>query len=194
MAASTSAPVASLPDQAGARSNRRRVWAWLAFLALSPICLGIVAWAALRWDGGYPTVASSVPAGWQAVRGVYASFSVPKSWSLQQYMSDAAGDVYYSGPGGSAGESVTQAMTPPKAGEVPAVVGAFLGGRYRMQSIHRVHLLHADVAWRYTFRTSARTGTAISAWDKATQSEVWLVTVPASPTTQKVLATLALAS
>jgi hypothetical protein len=129
------------------------------------------------------------------VPGIYASFSVPMTWSLQQLMSDAAGDVYYSGPSGAAGESVVQANVAPAPGApLPAVVKAFLGGRYRVVSVVRTRLHNATLSWRYRFSAGdGQTGLGTLAWVKATRSEVWLVALPAAPTTEKVLSTLALA-
>jgi hypothetical protein len=180
-----------------ARSSRRRKWAWVAFLGFSPLCLGVVSWAALSWNGSYPTVAPPVPRGWQPVAGVYASFSAPKSWSLSQSSSDTNGDTYYSGPGGGAGESVAQVTSRPSPAGIPVVVATYLGGHPIVESRTPVALHNATAAWRYTFRLSrgAGAGTAIGvmAWVRATQSEVWLVSAPASRTAEKILSTLTLA-
>ena len=97
------------------KADKRRLWKWGALLAFCPICLSVVVWAALEMNGSYPTVKPPVPAGWQSVPGIYASFSVPGDWSLKQFLSDASGDIYYSGPGGGIGESVTQADRAPSA-------------------------------------------------------------------------------
>ena len=102
------------------KADRRRLWRWAALLAFCPICLGVVVWAALGMNGSYPTVKPPVPAGWQSVPGIYASFSVPGGWSLKQFLSDASGDVYYSGAGGGVGESVTQADRAPERQRAPA--------------------------------------------------------------------------
>jgi hypothetical protein len=169
---------------------------WVAFLGTSPLCLGVVVWAALSWNGSYPTVAPPVPPGWQPVAGVYASFSVPRTWSLQPGMSDAQGDTYYSGPGGAAGDSVTQARAPPApARRVPAVIATFLGGTYRVTSVAPARVRHAGEAWSYRFALpGGRRAVGTLAWVKPTQSEVWLVAVPASPTAAKILSTLTLAT
>jgi len=169
---------------------------WVALFAFCPICLGVVLWAALDLNGGYPTVQPPVPAGWQAVPGIYASFSVPSSWSLQQDMSDSAGDIYYSGPGGGAGESVTEADKAPSAGApLPAIVGTFLEGTYQVSSVNRITLKNATEAWRYRFYLpNGQAATGVMAWVKPTESEVWLVLSPASATAEKALSTLTLAS
>jgi|GEM_PF-1980077 hypothetical protein len=180
----------------GPNRERRRLWMWAAFLGFSPICLGVVAWAAVAWNGSYPTVAPPVPPGWQAVAGIYASFSVPKRWVLQPGMADAQGDAYYSGPGGAAGEVVRQASSQPQPRrEVPPVVSTFLGGRYHVASIRPYRLHNATEAWEYLFRLGgSKQGLGVLAWAKATQSVVWLVATPASPTANKVLSTLTLAT
>jgi len=169
---------------------------WGAFLAFSPICIGVVVWSALGLNGSYPTVSPPVPRGWQAVPGIYASFSAPRSWSLQQDMSDASDATYYSGTGGSAGESVTQAGTPPaRTGPLPAIVATFLGGHATVVSQAPVEVRNAAEAWRYELRLDhGASGLAIQAWVRQTQSDVWLVAVPASPVTARVLSTLTLAA
>jgi hypothetical protein len=156
----------------------------------------VVVWAAVAWNGSYPTVAPRVPKGWQAVAGVYASFSAPKDWKLQQTLSDAQSDTYYFGPGGAAGESVTQATSPPSATtSLPAVVKTFLGGHYRVTSIAPRSVHNADKAWTYRFSLPrGRSAVGALVWVKRTQSEIWLVTLPTSPTTEKVLSTLTVAS
>ena len=183
-------------QDAPTRRDRRRQWLWVAFMGFCPLCLGVVVWAALSLNGGYPTVAPPVPKGWQAVAGVYASFSAPKGWTLNETMSDAQGDTYYSGPGGGAGVSVTQAdHAPVAATTVPGVVSTFLGGHYRVTSITPRAVRNAAKAWTYRFALShQKEGLGILAWVKATQSEVWLVALPASPTAEKLLSTLTLAT
>lgn len=177
------------------KKDRRRLLAWVAFMAVTPICLGVVVWSALDLNGSYPTVAPSVPRGWQSVPGIYASFSAPKSWSLQQSMSDAAGDIYYSGPGGGIGESVTQADAAPMPSRPPTIVATFLVQRYQVVSTTPYKLHNAALAWKYKFRlANGATGLGILAWAKATQSEVWLIATPASATTEKMLSTLTLAT
>jgi hypothetical protein len=169
---------------------------WLALLTLTPICIGVVLWAAIGLNGNYPTVAPPVPRGWQSVAGVYASFSVPHSWSLQQFMSDAAGDVYYAGASGGAGESVTEADVPPSPhAALPQIVGTFLGGHYRVLSVKGFHLAGAALSWHYQFLLDdGKKGLGTMAWVKTTESEVWLVALPSSATTERVLSTLTVAS
>ncbi len=183
-------------DGAPTSRGRRRVWLWVALLAFSPACVGVATWAALAWNGSYPTVAAPVPHGWQAVPGVYASFSVPKSWSFQQSLSDSQGDVYYSGPGGAAAQSVTEARRPPAPGRtVPAVVANYLGGSYTVTSVAPYRLHNAGRCWEYRFSLpSHEKALGILAWARKTSSEVWLVAMPASPTTERVLSTLTLAA
>lgn len=183
-------------DEASRRRDKRRLWMWVAFLATSPLCLGVVVWAAISWNGSYPTVAPPVPQGWQAVAGIYASFSAPKGWGLQQGMSDAQGDTYYSGRGGGAGESVTQADNPPApAHKVPAVVATFLGGSYQVTSVVPRHVRNAQEAWSYRFELpGGKQAVGVLAWVKRTESKVWLVALPASPTAEKLLSTLTLAT
>jgi hypothetical protein len=178
------------------KQDRRRVWWWMALLAFCPICLGVVLWAALDLNGSYPTVKPPVPTGWQAVPGIYASFSVPADWSLDQDMSDSNGDVYYSGRGGGVGQSVAQANTEPSpSGPFPTIVGTFLEAPYHVTSVHKVTIEHATAAWRYEFHLAdGRTAAGVMAWVKPTQSEIWLVLSPVSPTTEKVVSTLTLAS
>jgi hypothetical protein len=176
------------------KKDRRRLLAWVAFLAVTPVCLGVVVWAAVGLNGSYPTVRSAVPSGWQEVPGIYASFSAPKSWSLQQFMSDSAGDIYYSGPGGGVGESVTQASYAPNPGVVPPIVATFLVDRYQISSRRPFRLRDASEAWEYQFRlTGGGSAIGVLAWVKPTQSVVWLVVSPVSATTEKVLSTLAVA-
>ena len=170
--------------------------AWVALLTLTPICIGVVVWAALGWNGTYPTVPPPVPRGWQAVPGVYASFSVPGDWTLQQFMSDAAGDVYYSGVSGGAGESVTEADVPPSPrAALPQIIATFLGGHYRVLAVQPFRLAHAAMSWHYRFRLAdGKEGLGIMAWVRTTESEVWLVGLPASATTERALGTLTVAS
>lgn len=177
------------------RSDRRRVWAWLSVLAFSPICLGVVVWAALDLNGSYPTVKPPVPRGYQAVPGIYASMSVPKGWSLQQDLSDSNGDIYYSGHSGGVGLSVEQQGSQPShTGAFPEIVGSFLGGRYRLRSVVPVKLAHAAAAWDLRFSLpGGQTGAAVLAWSRQTQSEVWLVATTLNPATERVLGTLTLA-
>ena len=177
------------------RSDRRRLYGWVAFLGLTPVCIGVVLWAALGLNGGYPTVRPPVPPGWQAVTGIYASFSVPKSWSLNQFMSDEAGDVYYSGHDGGAGESVVEQKVPPSPRSLPPeIVSTFLGGQYQIASVARAAVHNATSSWYYRFRLPGdQIGIGVLAWVKATQSEVWLVATPDNATTRQALATLALA-
>ncbi|MGH9106724.1 MAG: hypothetical protein ACRDZX_12985, partial [Acidimicrobiales bacterium] len=178
-----------------AKAGSRRWLGWVAFLCLTPLCLGGVLWAALGLNGSYPTVRPPVPPGWQPVKGIYASFSAPGSWSLQQSLSDSSGDIYYSGPGGSTGESVSQVKSVPLPQKLPAIVGTFLGSSYKVTSRSAWAPHNATKAWRYTFALSdGRTGIGVLAWVKPTQSQVWLVAVPASPTAEKVLSTLTLAA
>ena len=177
------------------KKDRRRLLAWVALMGFTPICLGVVVWAALRLNGNYPTVTPPIPPGWQSVPGIYASFSTPKDWSLVQYMSDSAADIYYSGRGGNAGESVTEAGTPPRPTVLPTIVSTFLVDPYKVTSrtVYRLH--NATDAWKYTFALSGGgSGLGVLAWVASTQSQVWLILTPASPTTDKVLSTLTLAS
>jgi hypothetical protein len=177
------------------KRDRRRVLMWVAFLGITPICLGVVVWAAFGLNGSYPTVPPPVPRGWQSVAGIYASFSAPKSWSLQQGMSDAAGDIYYSGPGGSAGESVVESDRPPSGETLPVIVRTYLGGAYKVRSRVPFAVRHATRAWMFTFSLAGGgQGGAVLAWVKPTQSEIWLIVRPTNQVTEKVLATLALAS
>lgn len=177
------------------KKDRRRLLAWAAFLGFTPVCLVVVVWAALDLNGNYPTVAPPVPAGWQPVPGIYASFSAPKSWALQQFMSDSAGDIYYSGPSGGVGESVTQASSPPRPSVVPSIVATFLVDKYQVASTSAYRLRNATEAWQYRFRLAGGSSAlAVLAWVKPTQSVVWLVVSPISPTTDKVLSTLTLAA
>jgi hypothetical protein len=178
------------------KQDRQRKWLWLSFLAFCPICLGVVLWAALDLNGNYPTVKPPVPSGWQAVPGIYASFSVPAAWSLDQEMSDSNGDVYYSGPGGGVGESVAQANAAPNpSGPLPTVVGTFLEAPYHVTSVNKITLKHATRAWSYQFHlVDGRTASGVMAWVRSTQSEIWLILSPVSPTTEKALSTLTLAS
>jgi hypothetical protein len=178
------------------KADRRRLWRWAALLAFCPICLGVVVWAALGMNGSYPTVKPPVPAGWQSVPGIYASFSVPGGWSLKQFLSDASGDVYYSGAGGGVGESVTQADRAPDAnGRLPEIVGTFLGWKYHVSSVVETKLANATRVWRYRFHlANGRSSVGVLAWVKPTQSEVWLVASRDSATTEKALSTLTLAS
>ena len=179
------------------RADRRRLWLWVALLAFCPLCLGVVVWAALGMNGSYPTVRPPVPPGWQSVAGIYASFSVPGNWSLKQFMSDASGDVYYSGPGGGVGESVTEAdRAPAPHPPLPRIVSTFLGGgRYEVSSVATTSLPNATLAWRYRFRLDdGGSGMGVMAWVKPTQSEVWLIASPVSATTAKSVSTLTLAS
>jgi hypothetical protein len=177
-------------------ADRRRLLRWAALLAFCPICLGVVVWAAIGMNGSYPTVKPPVPNGWQAVPGIYASFAAPSSWSLQQSMSDSSGDIYYSGPGGGAGESVTEAdHEPPHLGPLPAIVGSFLEVRYRVTSVTGTSVKNATAAWRYDFSLKGG-GTAVGvlAWVKPTQSEIWMIVSPVSATTERALSTLTLAT
>jgi hypothetical protein len=177
------------------QADRRKLQWWLAVLAFTPICLGVLVWATVNWNGGYPNVKPPVPRGWQSVPGIYASFSVPGNWSLQQFMSDPSGDVYYSGPAGGAGESVQQADREPSAtGRLPSIVGTFLVDRYTVSSLTPFKLRNATVAWHYLFRLANGTNaTGILAWSGPTQTEVWLIALPVSATTDQALSTLTLA-
>jgi hypothetical protein len=170
------------------KADRRRTGWWVAVLAFTPICLGLLVWATVNWNGSYPNVKAPVPYSWQAVPGIYASFSVPGNSSLQPFMSD-------SGPAGGIGESVTQADKEPSAtGHLPAIVGTFLTERYSVASVTPFRLRNAAAAWRYQFRLANGTdGTGILAWASATQSEVWLIATPRTATTDEALSTLTLA-
>ncbi|HYA45013.1 MAG TPA: hypothetical protein VED59_05360 [Acidimicrobiales bacterium] len=176
------------------RTDRHRVWWWLALLALCPLCVGVVVWVTLSFNGSYPTVKAPVPAGWQPVDGIYASFSVPKAWTLQQGLSDAVGDVYYAGPGGGAGESVTEASRPPSTNSrPPEIVGTFLQQRYVVSSFAPYKLTNASLAWRYRFKLADGTvAVGIHAWVRSSETEVWLVASPSSATVDRVLSTLTL--
>jgi hypothetical protein len=167
----------------------------LVLLAFCPLCVGVVVWATYDLNGSYPTVKPPVPAGWQAVPGIYASFSVPKAWSLQQELSDDVGDVYYAGRAGGAGLSVDQASTAPALGSpIGSIVGAFLQEHYEVTSVSPYKLANATVAWLYHFRLSDGSASlGVHAWVRATQTEVWLVATPISATTQRALSTLTLA-
>ncbi|HMK96153.1 MAG TPA: hypothetical protein VK425_01340 [Acidimicrobiales bacterium] len=177
------------------KKDRRRLLFWAGFLGITPVSMGVVVWAAVALNGNYPTVRAPVPHGWQAVPGIYASFSVPGDWSLQQGMSDSAGDVYYSGPGGSTGESVVAAATPPSPSKLPAIVGTYLVSSFRTETVAPCPLHGANEAWRYTFKLmNGENGAGILAWVKSTQSRVWLLVVASPSVTEKVLSTLTLAS
>ena len=190
------------PEDGGRRRGaptspgQKKLWLWVALLAFSPVCVGVATWAALAWNGSYPTVAPLVPRGWQPVAGVYASFSVPKNWSFQSSLSDAQGDVYYSGSGGAAAQSVTEARRPPAPGRrVPAVVANYLGGSYTVTSVAPYRLHNAERSWEYRFSLPRHEeALGILAWARKTRSEVWLVVMPASATTERVLSTLTLAA
>ncbi len=177
-------------------SDRRRAWLWLLVLGFSPLCIGVAVWAALDLNAAYPTVAPPVPPGWQAVKGIYASFSVPGPWSLQSALSDEVGDICYTGRGGGAGESVTASARPPSGqAPLPKIVGVFLQEPYRVTSLGPYRLANAAVAWRYRLRLRDGTGAiALHAWARATQTDVWLVAWPSGPTALRVLQTLTLAS
>jgi hypothetical protein len=177
------------------KADKRKLWLWVALLAFCPICLGVVVWAAVGMNGSYPTVQPPVPAGWQSVKGIYASFSVPGNWSLKQFMSDSAGDIYYSGPGGGIGESVTQADNPPKThGPLPEIVGTFLGWKYEVSSVVATKIANATTAWDYRFQLANGTSaTGVLAWVRPTQSQVWLVASRDSATIQRAISTLTLA-
>jgi hypothetical protein len=176
--------------------DRRRSWLWLAFLGISPICIGVVVWASLDLNGSYPTVKPPVPAGWQAVPGIYASFSAPKSWSLDQAMSDSAGDIYYRGTTGAVGESVTESdQLFSLSSGLPTIVATYVGGHYTSYSRQPYHLKHATNAWLYTFRLpGGGQALGVRAWVKATLSQVWLITPAATQTERRILSTLTLAS
>jgi hypothetical protein len=178
------------------KEDRRKLRRWAILLAFCPICLCVVVWAALEMNGNYPTVKPPVPAGWQSVAGIYASFSVPASWSLKNFMSDVAGDIYYSGPGGGIGESVTPADTAPAPDRSPpTIVGTFLGWKYQVSSVTATRIANATAAWRYRFHlANGTTATALLAWVRPTQSVVWLVASRDSPITEKAISTLTLAS
>jgi hypothetical protein len=177
------------------KKDRRRLLAWMGLLAFTPVCLGGVVWAALRLNGNYPTVAPPVPRGWQSVPGIYASFAAPRTWSIQQLMSDAAGDIYYSGPGGGAGESVTQASSAPRPANLPTIVATYLVDPYKVVSRTDYRIHNATDAWKYTFRLrGGRTGLGLLAWVAPTQSVVWLFVATAAATTEKLLSTLTLAA
>jgi hypothetical protein len=177
------------------RADRRKAGWWVAVLAFTPICLGVLVWATVNWNGSYPNVKAPVPRGWQAVPGIYASFSVPGNWALQPFMSDAASDVYYSGRSGGIGESVTEQDTKPSpAGHLPAIVGSFLIERYSVTSVTPFKLHNAAAAWRYQFSLANGTkATGILAWASATESEVWLIAAPVTATADEALSTLTLA-
>lgn len=176
--------------------DKRRLWAWLGLLCLTPLCLGVVVWAAVGLNGSYPTVRPPVPAGWIAVRGIYASISVPKGWSLQQLLSDPNGDSYYSGHSGAVGLSVVESdKVPPHIGPLPNVVRDFLGSPYRVARVSPLKLRNAAEAWAYRFALpGGQTGAAVLAWVKVTQTRVWVVATTVTPTAQRVLSTLTLAS
>jgi hypothetical protein len=176
------------------RADRQRVWKWLALLALSPLCVGLAIWATSGPSPSYPTVKPPVPHGWQAVPGIYASFSVPRGWVLENALSDQMGDVYYSGRGGGAGESVTEANQEPSAATpLPAIIRAFLQENYRVTSSTNYRLHNAAVAWLYRFKLAdGTTAAAVHAWVRSSDTDAWLVASPVNPTTQEVLRTLAL--
>ena len=61
-------------------------------------------------------------------------------------MSDAASDIYYSGPSGGVGESVTEADREPSAtGHPPSIVGYFFTDRYSVTSVTPSKLHDATV-------------------------------------------------
>lgn len=178
------------------RQDKRRLWAWIALLGFTPVCLAGVAWAALGLNGSYPTVRPPVPAGWKAVRGIYASISVPKSWSLQETLSDSAGDIYYSSPGGGVGMSVVEAdHEPSHTGRFPPIVGVFLGGgKFQVSRLTSLHLPGATRAWGYRFRLpGGGAGTGVLAWAKPTETRIWLVTNHVTTVTGRIFSTLTLA-
>ncbi len=168
---------------------------WLALLALSPLCIGLAVWASSSPSRPLPTVEPPVPSGWQAVRGIYASFSVPKGWALENALSDQVGDVYYSGRGGGAGESVTEANHEPSAAATPPVmVRVFLQENYRVAGTASLGLHNAAVAWLYRFRLAdGSAAAAVHAWVRSSGTDAWLVVSPVNRTTREVLRTLTLA-
>lgn len=176
------------------RADRRRLRGWIALLSFTPVCLGVVVWATLDLNGGYPTVKPPVPKDWQAVRGIYASISVPKSWQLQQQLSDDNGDIYYSGPGGGVGLSTVEAdHLPSHTAGFPTVIKDFLGGDYSVVSISRLSVHSATDAWAYRFEVDGKRAAAILAWVKPTLTRVWLVATVQTKTTDRVFSTLSLA-
>lgn len=177
------------------KADRRRFFGWVAFLSVAPVCVGAVIYAAVNMNGSYPTVKPPVPTGWKAVPGIYASFSAPRSWSLQQDLSDSAGDIFFGGRGGGVGESVVEAKAAPAPGApLPAIVKTFLGGRYTQLSRRSTSVANAQTAWDYRFALpGGRRAEGVEAWVKGTESLVWLVAVPSSPTGTRVLSTLTLA-
>ncbi len=177
------------------KADRRRFFGWVAFLSVAPVCVGVVIYAAVSMNGSYPTVKPPVPHGWQAVPGIYASFAAPKSWSLQQDLSDSAGDIFFGARGAGVGESVVEAKVAPAPGAaLPPIVKTFLGGRYTQLSRRSTRIANAQMAWEYTFALpGGRRAEGVEAWVKATESLVWLVAVPSSPTGSRVLSTLTLA-
>lgn len=177
------------------RSQRRRSWLWLAFLAICPICVGVVIWAAVSLNGSYPTVKPPVPHGWQAVPGIYSSFSAPRGWSLDQAMSDASGDVYFQGRTGAAGESVTESdHRPSLSAPLSRIVATYVGGHYSRYSVQPYSLKGATVSWLYTFELpTGKRAVAVRAWVKPTLSQIWLIAPADNQLEHRVLQTLAVA-
>jgi hypothetical protein len=166
-------------------------------MLVSPVCLAVVVWYSIGVKPPpVPTVHPPVPAGWQPEANAYVGLSVPSTWVLRPAYSDSNGDSYWSGPGGGVGESVIVASTAPtQKAAPPAVLTSFLPGEsYRVISETPIRIPNATVAWRV--QLSLRNGTeatAVHAWVRDTQTEVWVVGHPSSATVDQSLRTLTLA-
>lgn len=179
------------PTAADRRRNRR----WLVLLLLTPVCLGVVVYAALGTKAApYPEVKPLQPAGWQVETNPYVGLSIPPRWQLNTAFSDQNGDSYWAGTGGVVAESVSVTNVAPTATrKLPEIIGVFLRTGYQVTGVTPITLTNATVAWRYQFAlANGQRAVGVHAWVKDNQTEVWFVVTPPNATTDHVLSTLTL--
>ncbi len=178
-----------------ARPARGRPSAWWLLLVVFPVVAFVGAFASDSNYKGPPTVAVQVPAGYQAIAGPDFGYAVPRSYPLNAFYSDNAGDNFYGDDRAWVGETLRTRANPPVPGEaVPSTSIAFGVPSpipYTESAPTAITVPGADVSYRYQLsRPGGFRAVAIDTWRRASQTEMWLIVATPGDVSATVLATL----
>jgi hypothetical protein len=177
------------------RKSRRR----LGLVAIIGVGLGVATLiAAIVAGRSSPSPQpTSVPAGFKAVDDGVFAYAVPKPWSTNQAATDNAGDRMTGGADGWVAEHVETRTAPPAAGETPpAPFKSFGEPRPTAFSLGpptptRVAGTTSAVRYEVT-RPGGFRATAVEAWSRPAQVELWIMVHASPATTDSILSTLTL--
>ncbi|MHB1533227.1 MAG: hypothetical protein ACYC1D_01185 [Acidimicrobiales bacterium] len=186
-----------MSDTPGTGPRRRRRPLLLVFITLlTPAFVIVVAAVAASTTGpSDPSVPVALTPGYQAVSDPYFGYAIPVGWNKISGQSDSTGDLYYEGTSGWSGENErVRAISPVPGGPAPASLasfGASVPTPFRLLGGHPVRVPGASFSYEYRLARGGRIyATAIDAWDRHTQTELWLVVQADAAITRKVLDSL----